>query len=125
MRFPPLWTFSMLSFAVVTASCGEGVKADKASAPPPTLVSVVEVTPTDAPIYAEYSAQTFARDLVEVRGRVDGFIQKLLLLCRRLRRCDGAGALRTRQAPLRSGSWQGQGRSAPNRWPIWNMRGIR
>src|SRR5215471_2695663 len=77
MRFSLCWSFLALSFALVTAGCGEGLKADKPSAaPPPTVVSVVEVTPTDAPIYAEYAAQTFARDLVEVRGRVDGFIQK-------------------------------------------------
>jgi membrane fusion protein (multidrug efflux system) len=45
---------------------------------PPAMVSVVEVQPEDVPIYAEYTAQTFARDLVEVRGRVDGYIEKRL-----------------------------------------------
>lgn len=62
---------------VFITSCG-GAKADKPAGPPPALVSVVEVEPVDVPIYSEYSAQTFARDLVEVRGRVDGFIQKRL-----------------------------------------------
>jgi membrane fusion protein, multidrug efflux system len=47
-------------------------------APPPLPVSVVEVKPQDVPIYGEYTAQTFARDAVEVRGRVDGFIEKRL-----------------------------------------------
>jgi membrane fusion protein (multidrug efflux system) len=42
------------------------------------MVSVVEVHPEDVPIYAEYTAQTYARDLVEVRGRVDGYIEKRL-----------------------------------------------
>jgi len=78
-RFRPILyvlLFVCISFLI---ACGQSVKADKsAAAPPPTLVSVLQVTPTDAPIYAEYSAQTFARDLVEVRGRVDGFIQKRL-----------------------------------------------
>ncbi|MEO7653903.1 MAG: efflux RND transporter periplasmic adaptor subunit [Bryobacteraceae bacterium] len=32
----------------------------------------------DAPIYREYAAQTFARDLVEVRGRVEGNVEKRL-----------------------------------------------
>jgi membrane fusion protein (multidrug efflux system) len=41
-------------------------------------VSVVEVHFQDVPIYGEYTAQTFARDMVEVRGRVDGFIEKRL-----------------------------------------------
>jgi len=45
---------------------------------PPALVSVVEVQPQDVPIYAEYAAQTYARDMVDVRGRVEGFIEKRL-----------------------------------------------
>src|SRR5690349_24093233 len=45
---------------------------------PPAEVSVVEVQPRNVPIYGEYAAQTFARDMVEVRGRVDGFIEKRL-----------------------------------------------
>ena len=68
----------LISLTLLFSGCGQTVKADKAQAPPPTLVSVLEVTPANAPIYAEYSSQTFARDLVEVRGRVDGFIQKRL-----------------------------------------------
>jgi membrane fusion protein (multidrug efflux system) len=39
---------------------------------------VITVSPEDAPIYKEYAAQTFARDMVEVRGRVDGYIEKRL-----------------------------------------------
>jgi len=46
------------------------------SFPPP--VSVLEVQAQDVPIYSEYAAQTFARDMVEVRGRVDGYIEKRL-----------------------------------------------
>ncbi len=63
--------------ALAITGCGEGAKASR-PAFPPTLVSVIEVQPTDVPTFSEYSAQTFARDLVEVRGRVDGFIQKRL-----------------------------------------------
>src|SRR5579859_5449055 len=62
---------------LLTAGCG-GAKGDKPPSFPPALVSVLKVEPVDVPIYSEYSAQTFARDLVEVRGRVDGFIQKRL-----------------------------------------------
>jgi len=45
-------------------------------APPPLPVAVVKVVPEDAAIYHDYAAQTFARDLVEVRGRVDGYVEK-------------------------------------------------
>jgi membrane fusion protein (multidrug efflux system) len=41
-------------------------------------VSIVEVQQRDIPLYTEYAAQTYARDMVEVRGRVDGFIEKRL-----------------------------------------------
>ncbi|MES1260805.1 MAG: efflux RND transporter periplasmic adaptor subunit [Acidobacteriota bacterium] len=77
-RLQPLLYVFLAACAMFLMACGQNVKADKSQAPPPTLVSVLEVTPADAPIYAEYSAQTFARDLVDVRGRVDGFIQQRL-----------------------------------------------
>jgi membrane fusion protein, multidrug efflux system len=80
MKLDPLRIFAsvlLTGAVIISTGCG-GAKADKPPAPPPALVSVVEVQPADVPIYSEYSAQTFARDLVEVRGRVDGFIQKRL-----------------------------------------------
>jgi membrane fusion protein (multidrug efflux system) len=39
---------------------------------------VTEVTPTSADVLAEYPAQTYARNMVEVRGRVDGYVEKWL-----------------------------------------------
>ncbi len=78
IRRKKAFTFLCLTGAAMfNAACGGGAKAEK-QAPPPALVSVIEVKPMDVAIYSEYSAQTFARDLVEVRGRVDGFIQKRL-----------------------------------------------
>jgi membrane fusion protein (multidrug efflux system) len=62
---------------IVPVGCGSGASAQR-TAPPPALVSVVKVQPDDVAFYSDYSAETFARDLVEVRGRVDGFIQKRL-----------------------------------------------
>jgi len=41
-------------------------------------VAVIQVAAEDVPIYSEYTAQTYARDMVEVRGRVDGYIEKRL-----------------------------------------------
>jgi membrane fusion protein (multidrug efflux system) len=59
-------------------SCGGGAKSQAPPQMAPALVSVVEVQPEDVPVYSEYTAQTFARDLVEVRGRVDGYIERRL-----------------------------------------------
>lgn len=67
----------MAPLLTISAGCGEKSKA-AAPAPPPAQVSVVEVQPSDVPVYSEYPAQTFARDIVEIRGRVDGYIQKRL-----------------------------------------------
>jgi membrane fusion protein (multidrug efflux system) len=79
MRGPKVFPLVLLAGgAVILTSCGGGAKGDKPMAPPPALVSVLEVQPQDVATYSEYPAQTFARDLVEVRGRVDGFIQKRL-----------------------------------------------
>jgi len=59
--------------------CGSGPKTTTAAgAAAPPAIAVVQVEPQDVPTYSEYSAQTFARDMVEVRGRVDGYIEKRL-----------------------------------------------
>lgn len=42
------------------------------------LVEVITVAPADVPLFSEYPAQTYARDMVEVRGRVAGNIEKWL-----------------------------------------------
>src|SRR5947208_2342781 len=60
------------------AGCQSSSKGQSAMALPPPPVSVIEAHPQDVPIYGEYAAQTFARDMVEVRGRVDGYIEKRL-----------------------------------------------
>jgi membrane fusion protein (multidrug efflux system) len=52
-------------------------KAELKSAPPPT-VEVAQVELGDADIYADYPAQTYARNMVDIRGRVDGYIEKWL-----------------------------------------------
>jgi membrane fusion protein (multidrug efflux system) len=53
-------------------------KTRNPSPPPPPSVLITEVVAKDVPIYSEYPAQTYARNTVEVRGRVDGYIDKWL-----------------------------------------------
>ena len=46
--------------------------------PPPPLVETADVRASDVPIFSEYAAETYARNTVEVRGRVAGYIDKWL-----------------------------------------------
>ena len=70
-------TFAVLVLATYWFAVGCSDTTTAAPSLPPPSVSVIEVTSEDLPIYSEYAAQTFARDMVEVRGRVaayDAFI---------------------------------------------------
>jgi membrane fusion protein, multidrug efflux system len=60
---------------VGSEACQSSSEAHAQGAPPPMPVSVMEVQVRDVPIYGEYASQTFARDMVEVRGRVDGYVE--------------------------------------------------
>jgi membrane fusion protein (multidrug efflux system) len=66
----------LLGCLLLSAGCGK--KADPAAASPPTEVAVIDVQPERVPIYGDYVAETYAREQVEVRGRVSGFIEKRL-----------------------------------------------
>src|SRR5689334_16360653 len=68
-----------LLFLLLLNGCGGGGQTTNAAiqAPPPR-VEVVQLSPGDADIYSEYPAQTYARNMVEVRGRVEGYIEKWL-----------------------------------------------
>src|SRR5260370_25679055 len=65
--------------ALLAALTGCGSKGQKvaAQAPPPT-VEITEVATSDTDIYVEYPGQTYARNMVDVRGRVEGYIEKWL-----------------------------------------------
>ncbi len=52
--------------------------ATAAAAPAPVPVMVTNVEARDVVIYGDFAAQTFARNAVEVRGRVSGYIEKWL-----------------------------------------------
>ena len=68
----------LLAAALAIALSGCKTEAKAAGPPPAPLVTVAEVQPRDVPIYADFAAQTYARDTVEVRGRVSGYIEKWL-----------------------------------------------
>src|SRR5258707_15790740 len=55
---------------------GGGKAATKSTALPPPDVGVIHVMGEDVATYREYPARTYARDLVEVRGRVDGYVDR-------------------------------------------------
>jgi membrane fusion protein (multidrug efflux system) len=64
-------------FWLVFAGCSqESAKAPQVIAP--VTVVVTTVTPQTVPIYGEYVARTEARQSVEIRARVGGFLEKVL-----------------------------------------------
>jgi membrane fusion protein (multidrug efflux system) len=69
---------SLPLLTLLLSGCQSEGKAQKSNSLPPPVVAVMVVGPEDVPIYVDFAAQTYARDLVEVRGRVDGYIEKRL-----------------------------------------------
>lgn len=63
---------------LLSVGCSSTASQAKAPQFPPTPVTVMEAKSENVPIYAEYAAQTFARDMVDIRGRVDGYIDRRL-----------------------------------------------
>ncbi len=72
--WPKTGAFGLLA-AVLLAGCAASGQKTGAQAPPPTVV-VMDAAAADVPIFAEFAAQTYARDMVEVRARVEGYIEK-------------------------------------------------
>jgi membrane fusion protein (multidrug efflux system) len=60
------------------AGCNSAAQSERAAQPPAPEVVVKQVDATDVPVTSEFPAQTYARNTVEVRGRVDGYIDKWL-----------------------------------------------
>lgn len=77
MRTPPSFIWGLAPLLLALAGCG-GQAQPRAAQPPAPTVEVTQVNPSDADIYSEYPAQTYARDMVDVRGRVEGYIEKWL-----------------------------------------------
>jgi membrane fusion protein, multidrug efflux system len=73
------WTAAgvvLATLAIGLLAAGGGKAATKSTAPPPPEVGVIHVMGEDVSTYREYPARTYARDLVEVRGRVDGYVDR-------------------------------------------------
>src|ERR1700760_2353804 len=70
----------VLASVLFLEGCQGTSLAQGQGSPPPMPVTVMEVKPQDVPIYGDYASQTFARDMVEVRGRVDGYVEKRTFL---------------------------------------------
>src|SRR5215831_11217092 len=66
----------LLCFSMLPVARSQ-TKPGPPSAPPPT-VSVIEVSPKAFPLYTEYTGTTDSQDTVEIRARVDGYIDKKL-----------------------------------------------
>src|SRR5713226_5809316 len=66
----------LVAFAIALFAAGHGKAATTPTPPPSPDVSVVYVKGEDVATYREYPARTYARDLVEVRGRVDGYVDR-------------------------------------------------
>src|SRR5262245_52034573 len=69
----------LLMTALVLSSCGSETKAEKekaaAAPPPPVPVVVTPAVQKTVPIYSEFTARADARDTVEVRARVEAFLE--------------------------------------------------
>src|SRR4030095_13117550 len=73
------WTAAgilLVAVAIGLHATTHGKAATKPAPPPPPEVTVLHVAGEDVATYREYPARTYARDLVEVRGRVDGYVDR-------------------------------------------------
>src|SRR3954454_10199805 len=66
----------LMSAVLTLAGCSS--KAEPHGPPQAPTVEVTSAATGDADIYAEYPGQTYARNMVDVRGRVEGYIEKWL-----------------------------------------------
>lgn len=69
--------FALLLFLSATC-CFSGCKKEAVAPPPPPAVEVMEIAPTNAPASAEFIGQLDSPQNVEVRARVEAFVDKML-----------------------------------------------
>ena len=66
--------FGLLAAILLAGCAASGHKTGPAQASPTTVI-VMEVAAADVAIFSEFAAQTYARDMVEVRSHVEGYIE--------------------------------------------------
>src|SRR6266404_4095114 len=71
-----LLAITLLPWALISG-CGSEARSQNGAPPPPTVL-VTTTHAGDVPIFSEYPAQTYARNTVDVRARVDGYIETWL-----------------------------------------------
>src|SRR5579862_8935978 len=65
--------------SALTSGCNSAAQNQRPAGAPAPLVVVTPAEAGDVAVMSDYPAQTYARNTVEVRGRVDGYIDKWLL----------------------------------------------
>src|ERR1017187_5423499 len=68
----------VLPSSILWNGCSASGQKSDPTGPPPTPVMVTDVTLRDVAIFSEFAAQTYARNMVEVRGRVEGYVDQWL-----------------------------------------------
>ncbi len=71
---PTLVALLAAGTAMLTCSCK---KKEAAAPPPPPIVQVMELTPTNVPMSTEFIGQLDSPQNVEVRARVEAFVEKM------------------------------------------------
>jgi membrane fusion protein (multidrug efflux system) len=69
---------TLLAAALALGLSGSGCKKEAPAAPPPPVVQVVDITATNAPAGVEIIGQLDSPQNVEIRARVEGFVDKML-----------------------------------------------
>ncbi len=75
-RQPKKFSRFLLGCFLLAAALGCGKEETKPQAPPPAEVSVMRIEPRDTPVSLQYVAQTQSSHQVEIRARVNGFLDK-------------------------------------------------
>src|ERR1035437_4436441 len=74
----PFAATALLLATVLLQGCtASGQRSGPASAPPP-LVTMMQVQARDVAIFSDFAAQTYARNMVDVRRRVTGYVDRWL-----------------------------------------------
>lgn len=77
MRANAVWLGALMILAVMLTGCGEGKPQQKGAAPPPAAVTVALPEQRTVIDYDDYVGRFVAIDLVEVRARVSGYLEKI------------------------------------------------